>query len=127
VGAGAALWGWAREQGGEGARQGPRREEERVGEGERERERERGSSPRQSKLRRYPFQDLGHHGEREREGWKREREVTAREKSNERKRSGGGGRVHGEGRGRQGRQGRAGRTGPSWATPRIQTHDTHDH
>jgi hypothetical protein len=56
------------------------------------------------------LQTLGHHEERER--WKREREVTAWEKSNERKRSGGGGA-------RMGRAGGAragpGRTRPGWA------------
>jgi hypothetical protein len=41
----------------------------------------------------------------ERERWKREREVTAREKSNETNGSGGEGRAHWEGRGRQGRAG----------------------
>jgi hypothetical protein len=51
-------------------------------------------------------------------------EVTAREKSNETNGSGGRGRAHREGRGRRGN---ASRTGPGWATPRIQTHDTHDH
>jgi hypothetical protein len=55
-------------------------------------------------------------------------------KSNETKGLGGGGHVHGEGRGRQGR---AGQTGPDWAglgragpgcdTSWIETHDTHDH
>jgi hypothetical protein len=59
------------------------------------------------------LQTLGHHGEGERERWEREREVTAREKSNERKRLGGGGR--------------AGRTGPDRVTPRVKTHDTHNH
>jgi hypothetical protein len=69
-----------------------------------------------------------------RERWKREREVAAREKSNEPNRSGEGEGAHG---GEEGRQGRAGRTGPGWAglgwtgldwiTTRIETHDTHDH
>jgi hypothetical protein len=49
----------------------------------------------------------------ESERWKREREVTMREKSNETNGSGGGrGRVHGDGRGRHGR---AGRIGIGWA------------
>jgi hypothetical protein len=52
------------------------------------------------------LQTLGHHGERERGGRGRGR------------------LVHREGRGRRGR---VGRTGPGWATPQIQTHDTHDH
>jgi hypothetical protein len=67
---------------------------------------------------------------RERERWKREREVTAWEKSNETNGLGGGrGPAHGEGRGRQGRAGRAGlgRAGPGCDTSRIETHDTHDH
>jgi hypothetical protein len=39
------------------------------------------------------------------------------------------GGAHGEGRGRQGGAGRArpGRAGSGWATPRIETHDKHDH
>jgi hypothetical protein len=67
---------------------------------EREREGEGKTHLRGSKFRRSRLQTLGHHGERER--WKREREVTAWEKSNETNGSGGG----------RGRQGRAGRTGP---------------
>jgi hypothetical protein len=35
--------------------------------------------------------------------------------------------VHGEGRGRQGRAGRAGPAGLGWVTPRVKTHDTHNH
>jgi hypothetical protein len=35
--------------------------------------------------------------------------------------------THGEGRGHQGRAGRLGRARPDWATPWIETHDTHDH
>jgi hypothetical protein len=63
------------------------------------------------------------------ERWKREREVAAREKSNEPNRSGEGG-AHG---GEEGRQGRGpdwaglGWTGLDWITTRIETHDTHDH
>jgi hypothetical protein len=57
---------------------------------------------------------------RERERW--EREVTAREKSNERKRSGGGG-AHGA----RGARAGLGQAGPGWVTPRVKTHDTHNH
>jgi hypothetical protein len=75
---------------------------------ERERESERGGEthlgdPNSGDHR---LQTLGHHGERER--WEREREVAAREKSNERKRPGG---THG-GRGARGARARLGRTGP---------------
>jgi hypothetical protein len=49
-----------------------------------------------------------------------EREVDAREKSNEANGSGEGGRAWGG-------QGRTGRIGPGWVTSRIKTHDTHDH
>jgi hypothetical protein len=101
---------------------------EKKGRGRREREREREGEGkthlRGSKFQRSRLQTLGHYGERERERWKRERDVTAREKSNETNGSRGGrGRAHGEGRGHQGR---AGRTGPGWATSQIETHDTHD-
>jgi hypothetical protein len=74
----------AREQGVGRARP---REEEREGEGEREGKGRGKTHLRGSKLRRSRLQTLGHHGERER--WKRDREVTAREKSNEPNGSGG--------------------------------------
>jgi hypothetical protein len=66
----------------------------------------------------------------ERERWKREREVTAREKSNETNGSGGErGRAHGEGRGTRGAWPGPdpGRVGLGWATSQIETHNTHDH
>jgi hypothetical protein len=53
-----------------------------------------------SKFQRSRLQTLGHHGERER--WKKEREVAAREKSNEPNESGGEGRAHGVGKGARG-------------------------
>jgi hypothetical protein len=51
-----------------------------------------------------------------------ERDVAAREKSNEPNGSGEGGAGGG-----LGRQGRAGRAGPGRVTSRIKTHDMHDH
>jgi hypothetical protein len=56
------------------------------------------------------LQTLGHHGERERGKWERERKVAVREKSNERKRPGGGGHAWGG-------QGAPGAHGPDWARP----------
>jgi hypothetical protein len=85
-----------RGQGRRGARAGrPRGEQEGEGK-ERERERRGGETrlgdPNSGHHR---LQTLGHHGERER--WKREREVTAWEKSNETNGSGGGGAWGGQG------------------------------
>jgi hypothetical protein len=71
-----------------------RREEETGGKGKRERGRERGVHLRDPNSSDHHLQTLGHHGERER--W--EREVTVRQKSNERKRPGGGGRAWEQGR-----------------------------
>jgi hypothetical protein len=53
-----------------------------------------------------------------------EREVAAREKSNEANGSGGGARM-----GWAGAPGTRGpdRAGPGWVASRIETHDTHDH
>jgi hypothetical protein len=62
-----------------------------------------------------------------RERWKREREVAAREKSNEPNRSGEGGARMGERRGARGARAGSGRAGLDWITTRIETHDTHDH
>jgi hypothetical protein len=80
-------------------RKGRAGEKKGEGEGTRERERERerergGELTSGSKSGDHRLQNLGHHhGERER--WQREREVAAREKSNERKRPGEGGRAWG--------------------------------
>jgi hypothetical protein len=99
-----------RAQGREGGGRG-RGREEKGGEG---------SSPRGSNSVDHRLQNLGHHGEREM--W--EREVAAREKSNERKGPGG---AHGE-------QGAPGARGPSWAGPGwagphrgSKPRDTHNH
>jgi hypothetical protein len=98
----------ARPRGGaQGCGQGGRTEEEGEGE-EREREKGRGNSPRGSKLRRSPFQDLGHHGEREMGGRGRGRLLRGRNQMRERDQGEGGAWV-------QGRQGRAGRTWPDRA------------
>jgi hypothetical protein len=78
-----------------------RRRRERKGEGKEK------THLRGSKLRRSELQTLGHHGERER--WKKEREVTAREKSNEPNGSGEGGPW--------GRAGAPGARGPGQARP----------
>jgi hypothetical protein len=61
----------------------------------------------------------------ERERWKKEREVTAREKSNEP--NGSRGRGARESRGARGVRAGPGQTGPGWVTSWIKTHDTHDH
>jgi hypothetical protein len=65
-----------------------------------------------------------------RERWKREREVAAREKSNEPNRAGEGGRAWGRG-GAPGARGSdrvgLGWAGLDWITTWIETHDTHDH
>jgi hypothetical protein len=80
----------ARGSPGRACEQGPHWEEEREGEGERGRGRGRGRAHLgDQNSGDHRLQTLGHHGERERDG--REREVVAREKSNERKRPGGGG------------------------------------
>jgi hypothetical protein len=55
-----------------------------------------------------------------------EREVAAREKSNEPNGSREGG-AQGKGRGARGARARPGRAGPGRVTSRIETHDTHDH
>jgi hypothetical protein len=114
-----------------GARAGRPRGGEGEGE-ERERREGRGKTHlRGSKLRRSRLQTLGHHGERER--WKREREVTAQEKSNETNGLGGRRGTHmGRAGGARGAWAGPGRTGLGRARPGcdaswIETHDTHDH
>jgi hypothetical protein len=98
----------------QGRVQGGRAGEEGVGEGKRERG--RGELTSGSKSGDHRLQNLGHHGERE-----REREVAARENSMRGKDQG---RGHAwGGHGRQGRAGRAGsrRVGLGWAAPRVKT------
>jgi hypothetical protein len=119
TGAGLAGEGRARGQGrarnqGKGARLG---EEERDWEGERGRGKGRGGEahlgdPNSSDHR---LKTLGHHGERERERWKREREVTAWEKSNERKGIRGRGARMGRTGGARGARAGPSRTRPGWA------------
>jgi hypothetical protein len=85
---------------------------------EREREREseekggEGSSPRGSNSGDHRLQNLGHHG-RERVREMGEREIAARDKSNEANGSRGGG-AHGVGRGARGARAGPGRTEPGW-------------
>jgi hypothetical protein len=100
------------------ARRGEEGGARREGKG-RKREREEtggaGSSPRGSNSGDHNLQNLGHHGG-ERDG--REREVAAREKSNERK--GTRGRAWGAG-GARGARAELGWAGLGWAAPRVKT------